>query len=317
MPNDNNAPELYRRYRPTELDEIFGQEAAVAQLRQFLTDKNTPHALLFSGPSGCGKTTLARIMARELGAVADHDLVEVNAASSRGIDTIREIQDRAGLSAWGECRVWIIDEAHQLTKKAGGDAQTALLKTLEDVPESTYFMLCTTDPNQLLKTIRTRCTEIKVTALSDSTLGGLLVSIAELEEKKVEEKVIQTIVEQAEGSARQALVLLGKVINLTDTTTKLAALAPDEVKKQAVDLCRVLCNARCKWKDAADILKQIEEEPETVRRIILSYVSAVLLNGGKNQDRLFLILDCFNEPVFYTGKAGLVRAAYDVYRTKE
>jgi len=202
--------ELYKKYRPKDFEGVVGQTDALKSLQQMAKNKKIPHALLFTGPSGCGKTTLARIVRRELGC-GKHDFSEVNCADFRGIDMVRDIRSRmmqAPIS--GSCRVWLIDEAHRLT----GDAMDAFLKILEDTPDHVYFMLATTNPQKLLKTVRTRCTEISVKSLSNKDIVKLVTDVAKKEGKTLPKEVAKKIADKCEGSARQALVLLHQIIDL-------------------------------------------------------------------------------------------------------
>jgi len=139
-------------------------------LAQMVKRNKVPHTLLFSGPPGCGKTTLARILRKKLNC-GKYDFSEVNCADFRGIDMVRDIRShlqQAPIS--GDCRVWLIDEAHKLSN----DAQNAFLKMLEDTPNHVYFFLATTNPQKLLKTIRTRCTEVVVKSLGDKNMEELI-----------------------------------------------------------------------------------------------------------------------------------------------
>ena len=157
--------ELYKKYRPKNFKRIVGQPTITEQLTSMTRSNQFPHSSLFSGPSGCGKTTLARIMRNKLDC-GDQDFQEVNCADFRGIDMVRDIRNRMNLAPiGGECRVWLIDEAHQLSSQA----QNAFLKILEDTPSHVYFMLATTDPQKLIPTIRTRCAEFKVSSLNPMT----------------------------------------------------------------------------------------------------------------------------------------------------
>lgn len=308
--------ELHRKRRPKLFKQVVGQPDAVRVLEDMLRRKEVPHAMLFTGPSGCGKTTLASIMQKKL-ECGPMDFTDLNAADSRGIEMVRDIRARMGLSpVSGKCRIWLIDECHALTK----DAQSALLKMLEDTPSHVYFMLATTDPNKLLKTIITRCTEIRVKSISDPLLYSML-QTAWLEESgrlkpSAEwEDVVNKIVEVAEGSARKALVLLHAVMGLETQEQQLEAILSSDAKRQAYELARALLNPRTKWYDIAKIVKGIEEEPETVRRIILSYVSNVAL-GGKNLNRAMAILNAFRDHWFDCGRAGILIACHDVLSSK-
>jgi DNA polymerase III, gamma/tau subunits len=144
---------LYRKHRPQSFKEVRNQDHIVSVLEGAIEKGEIPHALLFSGTRGTGKTTLARIFARELG-VKDSDLYEIDAASNRGIDDIRELREAVHTVPYeSPYKVYIIDEVHMLTK----EAFNALLKTLEEPPSHVVFMLATTEEEKLLDTILSRC----------------------------------------------------------------------------------------------------------------------------------------------------------------
>lgn len=301
------ATELYRKHRPTTFKAVIGQQRAVSMLKEMVTNDRVPHALLFVGGSGCGKTTLARIIKEKM-ECSDNDFVEVNCADFRGIDMVREIRNRMGLSPiGGKCRMWLIDECHQLSK----DAQNALLKMLEDTPAHVYFMLATTDPQKLLTTIRTRCTEVKLVELKAADMTALLQTTAEKEGKTLSEEVLARLVEYACGSARKALVLLNQVINIEGDEAQLDAIASSDSKTKAIELARALLQ-KAPWAEVAAILKDLDEEPESLRRMVLSYASNVLLGGGKAAPRAFLLCDVFQHHFYDSGKPGLVTACYAV-----
>ncbi len=161
---------LYRKYRPSTFEEVIGQENAVVALAQ-TAKKGTPsHAYLFTGGRGVGKTSLARIFARALG-IQSEDLYELDAASNRGIDEVRELRDTlTTLPFTSPYKMYILDEAHMLTKEAAN----ALLKSLEEPPSHVIFVLATTDPERLPQTIRSRCITL---ALREPTQEDLLVCI--------------------------------------------------------------------------------------------------------------------------------------------
>lgn len=305
--------EFVHKYRPKKLSEVIGQDQAVKVIEGFLRKNDFPHATLLTGPSGCGKTTIARSVRRRL-KCGDCDFTEINAAQSRGIDTIREIQHRVGLYPMGgKSRVWLIDEAHKLTS----DAQNALLKILEDSPKSSYFFLCSTDPTKLLRTIITRCTEIKIKGLGAKDLITLIEGVTKKEElSDITEEIIDKLVEVAEGSARKALVVLHQIASLEGEDSKLEAIQNSDARKQGIDLARLLIKPGVRWTEVSRVIKEIEDEPETIRRIVLGYASAVCLGGGKLAGRCYMILSIFRDHFYDEGKPGLVRAAFEVVHAK-
>lgn len=300
--------ELYRKYRPRMLKQVVGQKSAVSTLKKLLASGRVPHTLLFTGPSGCGKTTFARIVAKKLKA-GKFDIEEVNAASERGIDMVRGISNKMGMAPLGgRSRVFIIDECQKLTS----DAQSSLLKMLEDTPDHVYFMLCTTDPQKLLGTIKTRATEIKVALLNDNDMTELVVGVCANEKAFLSDDAVSKLVELAGGSARKALVLLHQIIALEGETSQLGALQKADYTKQGIDLARLLIAPKPVWRDVSKVLKELEDEPETVRRIVLGYAASVLMGGGKLAPRALLLIDVFGNHFYDSGFPGLVGASYAV-----
>tara|TARA_R110002167_G_scaffold26029_1_gene89741 strand:- start:44 stop:790 length:747 start_codon:yes stop_codon:yes gene_type:complete len=240
----------------------------------------------------------------------DADFHELNCAQQRGIDMVREIQSRVGFAPMdGKARVWLIDEAHQLT----ADAQGAFLKLLEEPPEHVYFMLATTNPEKLKKTIRTRCTEIKVRALSPGELTAMCSSINEEHTgEALTPGVGEALVGLAEGSARKALVLLQQIIAIEGDEARLAILERGEANAEAIQIARGLMNPRTTWAAMAKVLKGVTEEPEGLRWMVLSYAASVLLGGGKGAGRAAIIIEEFSENYFDTKRAGLVLSCYNV-----
>lgn len=304
---------LYLDYRPQSFSEVIGNKGVIASLKSILerNKEDIPHAFLFSGQSGCGKTTLARIVAKELGCPEkiegeiNGDFVEINAANSRGIDTARSIMNTMHYHpSVAKCRVWLIDEAGQNTK----DFQVAMLKALEDSPKYAYFILCTTDPQKLLPTIKNRCSTFEVENLNENEIQELLNWVLKEEDFNIPSNVKEEIIIAADGCPRQALVILDQIIDLPQEQM-LAAVKDTKVdEKAAIDLCRAMLK-KGTWKSLSTILKGIKgEDPEKIRRAILGYMSAVLLNTG--DARAALIMDCFKEPTFNTGFPGIVMAAF-------
>lgn len=301
--------ELYKKYRPKTFNKILGQEHIIKSLKRWIEKSNLPHALLFSGPSGCGKTTLARILKRKL-ECGRHDFTEINGADFRGIETIRSIRSRiwqAPIS--GKCRIWLIDESHKLSN----EASNAFLKMLEDTPDHVYFMLATTDPQKLLKTIRNRCSEIAVKSLTNETMKKLITSISKEEKIKIPKEVIDKIIENSEGSARKALVFLNQILELDDKKEMLEAIRASTIEAQSNEISRLLFRPRVRWFDIARVLKVINNnEAEQIRYMILGYARVVLLSGSKMAGRAFVIIEAFSDNFFDSKAAGLAAAAYEV-----
>ncbi len=295
--------ELYKKHRPSTFKQVIGHETTVKSLRRMIKSNQVPHAILLHGPSGCGKTTIARIISSKLGA-ENMDVMERNSADYRGIDSVRDMIDIARLAPMSGVRVVTLDEAHKLTN----DAQNAFLKLLEDTPKSTWFILCTTNPEKLLKTIRTRCTTFQLGSLYDSDLKKLLIRTAKSEKIKMSDDHADDIVNQCEGAARTAMVYL-------DTLRHLDSDQWDEaIQHRLVDgddnviaLCRALMS-RKKWNEIRKILVEIKADPENVRWAILGYASSVLL---KQQSSVaHLIIELFSDNFYDSKKAGLVAACY-------
>jgi DNA polymerase-3 subunit gamma/tau len=305
--------EFYKKHRPALFKSVIGQTEAVGMLKKLLEHKEQfPHALLFTGPSGTGKTTLARILQKRL-SCGDNDFFEINCADFRGVDMVRDIRSRMNLAPMnGTSRIYLIDEAHQLSK----DAQNALLKMLEDTPSHVYFMLATTTQGKLLATIQTRCTEIRTKSLSVGDLVSLLDEICAKEKINISEELSDRIVECADGSARKALVLLNQVIHLDGEEEQLNAVLSSDTKRQAIEIARALINPRTRWGDIAKLLKDLDEDPEQVRYLVLGYASSVLLGGGKLAPRAYLVVTAFGGNFYDSKKAGLVAACYEVIAVK-
>lgn len=295
---------LATKYRPKMLKDFLGNEEVTKSLRTMMEREEIPHTLLFTGPSGCGKTTLARIVAARL-KCSQYDFTENNAADFRGIDSVRDILRQMTLAPMsGPCRVWLLDECHQLSK----DAQHALLKALEDTPKHVYFLLATTDPEKLLPTIKTRCVTFDVKPLDDDSMGTLINGILQKESvQELPDEVLAQIIFDSLGSARMALSILDKIINMEPADMLEAAKQQAANQNEAIDLCRALIGKR-PWKEVARIVQGIQQEPESVRRAVLGYAQAVLLKSG--QPQAYVVMDSFRQDFFTTGKPGLTMAAY-------
>jgi len=299
--------ELYKKYRPNNLDDIIGQDVAVRMLNSVIKQNNIPHAILFTGPSGCGKTTLARIIRKKLHC-SKHDFIE---SAPRKIEDVRLIKTRIHQAPMkGKCRVWLIDECHKLTS----DSQDEFLKMLEDTPNHVYFLFTTTDPQKLKTTIKNRCTEITVKPLSNKNMSLLLESVCKSEKKKISKEIIEKIIDNSFGSARKALVFLNGIIDLDTEEEMLDSILTVSAEEQAFSIVKALLyNPRTTWKEMAKILRDTEgEEPEQIRWLVLSCAKTEMLKGGKLTGRAFLIIEAFRDNFYDSKIAGLTAACYEV-----
>ena len=200
---------LYRKYRPKRFKDVIGQEQVVSVLESSIKNGNVSHAYLFAGSRGTGKTSVARILADELKVVRE-DLYEIDAASNRGIDEIRALREAVHtLPFRSPYKVYIIDEAHMLTK----EAFNALLKTLEEPPSHVIFILATTEPSKIIDTIISRCQVFTFKKPNQQILKQSVARIAKEEGFELLPASADLIATLAEGSFRDAESILQKVIS--------------------------------------------------------------------------------------------------------
>lgn len=311
---------LYRKYRPQSFNEIIGQGHVVAILKNALAQNKLAHAYLFCGPRGSGKTTIARILAKAAGCLdyqnepcdkcpsclefkagRSLDLIEIDAASNRGIDEIKNLRENVRFGpAHGRYKVYLIDEVHMLTK----EAFNAFLKTLEEPPAHAIFILATTEAHRLLPTIISRTQRFDFKRLAVPELSERISRVAGWEKTKIEPDAARLIALEADGSARDAESMLGQVlatgenpVTLAQTETILGLFSSQKVK-ELVDL--IISHNRpaaLSWlhknleagHDAGQFLKSFSQY---LRKMILVGLSPELMAGVKlelGQDQAVLL----------------------------
>ncbi|MFT4037595.1 MAG: DNA polymerase III subunit gamma/tau, partial [Thermomicrobiales bacterium] len=303
---------LYRKYRPNSFaaDELVGQNHIVRTLQNAVRLNRVAHAYLFSGPRGTGKTTTARLLAKAVNCLAEDpaarpcnacanciainsgsspDIIEIDAASNRGIDDIRDLREKVRYAPTQlPSKVYIIDEAHQIT----GAAANAFLKTLEEPPAHSRFILATTDPEELLATIVSRCQRFEFRRHSADDMAGRMRTVATAEGIDVDDDALLLIGRHATGSLRDALGLLellamqaggAATITADDVRAALGLSRNERIEQLAAALAA---------RDAAAGLALVQaavdegEDPRQLNRQLTSYLRTLMLAkaAGDSED---------------------------------
>ncbi|MBF0216283.1 MAG: DNA polymerase III subunit gamma/tau [Candidatus Omnitrophica bacterium] len=277
---------LAQKYRPRGFDDVLGQEAAVRTLKNAVSSGRIANAYMFSGPRGVGKTSLARLLAKiincdkpsaggpcnkcprceEITKGSSMDVLEIDGASNRGIDEIRTLRESVRfLPSTGKYKVYVIDEVHMLTS----EAFNALLKTLEEPPEHVKFIFATTEAHKVLPTIMSRCQKFDFKRIPPKLIYEQVKDIARKEKIEIDEKAMLLIARAADGSLRDALVILDQMVSFT---------AGKVTAKEVLDLLGMVGGEIISDLSDAVILKA----PEKVARILDD-----LINNGK--DPVFIL----------------------------
>lgn len=289
---------LYRKWRSQTFDDLVGQEPIVETLKNALKSGKLSHAYLFTGPRGTGKTSVARLLAktvncenprdgepcnecmqcREITAGNSLNVIEIDAASNRGIDNIRELRDRVMVPpSTGKYKVYVLDEAHMLTT----EAFNALLKTLEEPPDYAIFVLATTDIHKMLPTVISRCQSYYFKRITARHIVSHLLYVAEHEDVKLERPAAELIARAAAGGMRDALSLLdqaiayaGSEISLLQVQAMLGIADPRAVAKFITAIAELDSSA------VLHLINQLSEDGADLRQLntqIMEYWRAVML----------------------------------------
>ena len=262
---------LYRKYRPSNFDEVVGQEKVINVIKNEIINNRISHAYLFSVPRGTGKTTTAKIIAKLVNCsnlengdscgVCDNcinfknssDIVEIDAASNNGVDEIRELRDKVNLVPTNsKFKVYIIDEVHMLTTQAFN----ALLKTLEEPPAHAIFILATTEPHKIPLTVASRCQKFQFSKISNEEIVKRLKTIITRENIEISDEILYEVSRLADGGLRDAINILDQLIAYKDKDITLMDVYKINGSVSYVELYNFIINM--KENKVADIINFIE-----------------------------------------------------------
>jgi DNA polymerase-3 subunit gamma/tau len=277
---------LYRKYRPTSFEDAVGQEHITKTLKQAIKNGKISHAYLFTGPRGIGKTSVARILAHEVNSLAYEDdsihldIIEIDAASNRRIDEIRELRDKVHIAPTSsKYKVYIIDEVHMLTR----EAFNALLKTLEEPPAHCIFILATTEVHKLPETIISRTQRFSFKPADKQTLKDYLADIAKKEKISASTEALELLAEHGQGSFRDSMSLLDQ---LSTTGSKISADMVRTVlglpaEAEITELIEYIKNgSSSELLSKLELLKGHGNNPVAIAAELSKQLRALLINGA-------------------------------------
>lgn len=248
---------LYRKYRPADWKDVEGQEHIVSVLEQSIKDKTFSQAYLFTGTRGTGKTSVARIFAKSLNTNPE-DIIEMDAASNRGIDDIRSLREGVRVLPFSsDFKVYIIDEVHMLTK----EAFNALLKTLEEPPAHVIFILATTELDKVPETILSRCQVFSFRKPSEKTLINTIKDIAKKENINIDDDSASLVAFLGDGSFRDTLSILQKLFSIAKGREITRELAEQVTGAPSLKVIRDLYTALIE-KDIDDCYRVLQDANE-------------------------------------------------------
>lgn len=287
---------LYRKYRSRSFDDVVGQEHITTTLVNSIKNETFSHAYLLTGPRGVGKTSVARLFAYMVNGIdysddkTYSDIIEIDAASNRRIDEIRELREKIGITpSLLKYKVYIIDEVHMLTR----EAFNALLKTLEEPPQHAIFILATTDFHKVPDTIASRCVRFAFSTIRPEAIAEHLKKIAKKESIDIEDSALEIIAENSEGSFRDGISLLDQFRNSKKTITagyvaRVLGISP--AKEIGALIKHVESSAAKDMMDSLDKLRHSGATDSQIAKQLIAYLRSCLLDEtGSTLDRQSLL----------------------------
>ena len=317
---------LYRKYRPVDFNNVYGQEEVVTVLKNAIVTGKISHAYLFCGPRGTGKTTIAKIVARLvncdnlidgnpcgkcyncLNYLNSNDIVEIDAASNNGVDEIRELRDKVNLvPSNAKYKVYIIDEVHMLTTQAFN----ALLKTLEEPPSHVIFILATTEPHKIPLTISSRCQKFRFSKISDDKIVDRLKDICYCENISTDDDTLYEIARLSDGGMRDAINILDQLVAYSNGNITIDDVYKVNGSVSYNDLYNLLNNIIINNKieiinfvdylnnSGKDIVKFIEELLIFLKDVIIFKNTGIDSNISIKNEYIKLICDKYDDILLY------------------
>ncbi|MDR2426855.1 MAG: DNA polymerase III subunit gamma/tau [Endomicrobium sp.] len=307
---------LARKFRPQNFDEVIGQNHISVTLKNAILENRIAHAYLFSGPRGCGKTTMARILAKalnckngptsdpcgvcenciEIGKSSSVDVMEIDGASNNGIDEIRALRENVKFSAASsKYKIYIIDEAHQITVQAFN----ALLKTLEEPPPHVLFILATTEQHKIPVTILSRCQRYRFKFISAKDIANTIKSISTKESFEIDDEALNIIVSASGGSMRDALSLLDQSVSSSggkisgDYIRELLGLLPKEIIASVTenlakgDILAILKTVKEISEQGYNILQFARDLRDHLRQVMIYSINPEIAEISSEDKKLF------------------------------
>lgn len=251
---ETKGESLLTKYRPTFLDQVYGQDDAVRSIEALLRSDSMPHSFMFSGIPGVGKTSLARI----IGTCLDAEIIEIDAASNSGVDSMKSIIAQClykPIFGGFSNKLLIIDEAQRLSKQA----LESSLKIIEEPPSHLFFAFCTTEPEKILKSIQSRCVKIQLKPVRSQDIIDLLKTVADIEGYTIAPDILETIAICSEGSPRMALSLLAVAWNAKTPKDVESFALQESQRSDLMNLANLILQGGS-WKDIQSIYNSLSED---------------------------------------------------------